>query len=379
MSIFPTATHFYVCRVASGIGLILALAACGPGGPAPGGAPTGVQAKVIQVAPQRVPIALESVAQVEGSKEVEVRARVAGILHKRIYAEGEVVNAGTPMFQIDPVPFEIALAQAQAQLAQERARNEQANREASRLKPLAEQKAISQREYDDVATALKLSNATLQAAEARLREAELNLSYTLVTAPVAGVSGRAARSEGSLISTGQDSLLTTINQVNPIWVRFSLSDSDLAKLPGHRLGRSSTEVGLVLPDGSPYTGKGRINFSATQIDPRLGTQQLRAEFDNRDLQLLPGQFVRVRLIAGQHDNVYLVPQSAVLQNEKGYFVFVLDAENKAAIRPVQPGEWVGTDWTILHGLNPNDRVIVDNLLKLQPGTSVTPAAVAQAK
>lgn len=364
--------------LASALVLILTLTACGPGGPAPGGAPTGVQAKVIQVAPQRVPIALESVAQVEGSKEVEVRARVSGILHQRIYAEGEVVNAGAPMFQIDPVPFEIALAQANAQLAQERARNEQANREAARLKPLAEQKAISQREYDDAATALKLSNATLQSAEARLREAELNLSYTRVTAPVSGVSGRAVRSEGSLISSGQDSLLTTINQVNPIWVRFSLSDSDLAKLPGRRLGRSSTEVGLVLGDGSQFSGKGRINFAATQIDPRLGTQQLRAQFDNRDLQLLPGQFVRVRLVAGQRDNVYLVPQSAVLQNEKGYFVFVLDAESKAAIRPVQPGEWVGTDWTILHGLNPNDRVIVDNLLKLQPGTQVTPAPAGTA-
>jgi len=133
----------------------------------------------------------------------------------------------------------------------------------------------------------------------------------------------------------------------------------------------------VLADGSQFDGKGRINFSATQIDPRLGTQQLRAQFDNRDLRLLPGQFVRVRLIAGQRDNVYLVPQSAVLQNEKGYFVFVLDAESKAAIRPVQPGEWVGTDWTILHGLNPNDRVIVDNLLKLQPGTQVTAAAPAK--
>jgi len=382
MFIFQTATRFsrgHACRVASGLGLIAALTACGPGGPAPGGgAPAGVQAKVLQVAPQRVPIALESVAQVEGSKEVEVRARVAGILHQRIYAEGEVVNAGTPMFQIDPVPFEIALAQASAQLAQERARNEQASREAARLKPLAEQKAISQREYDDAATALKLSNATLQSAEARLREAELNLSYTLVKAPVSGVSGRAVRSEGSLISSGQDSLLTTINQVNPIWVRFSLSDSDLAKLPGRRLGRSSTEVGLVLEDGSQFPGKGRINFAATQIDPRLGTQQLRAQFDNRDLRLLPGQFVRVRLVAGQRDNVYLVPQSAVLQNEKGYFVFVLDAESKAAIRSVQPGEWVGTDWTILNGLNPNDRVIVDNLLKLQPGTQVTPAPAGTA-
>ena len=325
------------------------------------------------MSPQRVAIAAEAVGQVEGSKEVEVRARVSGILLKRIYSEGEVVRSGAPLFQIDPAPFEIALAQAGAQLAQEKARNEQARREAARLKQLAEQKAVSQREYDDATSTLKLSDATLQAAEARMREAELNLSYTLVTAPVSGVSGRASRSEGSLVSAGLDSLLTTIAQVDPIWVRFSLSESDLTKLPGRRLGRTAAEVGLVLPDGSAYGGKGRINFAATQIDPKLGTQQLRAEFRNERGSLLPGQFVRVRIVAGQRDNVFLVPQTAVLQSEKGYFVFVLDAQSKATIRPVQTGEWVGADWTILGGLNAGDRLVADNLLKLQPGMPVSAA------
>ena len=350
------------------------LAACDKGADTAPKPPSAVPARIVEVQPQRVPVRLELVGQVEGSKEVEVRARVSGILQKRLYVEGEVVGAGKPLFQIDPTPFEIALAQTRAQLAQERARNEQAKREAGRLKALADEKAISQREYDDATSTAKLSDATLQVAEANVKQAELNLSYTLVTAPVAGVSGRVARSEGSLISIGADSLLTTINQVDPIWVRFSLSESDLAKLPGARLARGAgTELSLRLPDGTIYATKGRLNFTASQIDPRLATQQLRAEFDNPKQQLLPGQFVRVQLVAGERENVFLVPQPAVLQTEKGSLVFVVDGEGKAALRPVQLGDWVGADWLILGGLKAGDRVIADNLLKIRPGTAVTAA------
>ncbi len=368
----------FACAVASAF----LVAACGPKGPPPAAAPSApppAQARIVEVQPQRVPVRLDVVGQVEGSKEVEVRARVAGILLKRIYKEGDVVAAGAPLFQIDPAPFEIALAQARAQLAQERARNEQANREAARLKALAAERAISQKEFDDATSTSKLSAATLQAAEANVKQAELNLSYTLVTAPVAGVTGRAVRSDGSLITAGADSLLTSIYQVDPIWVRFSLSESDLAQLPGGRLARGAgTELKLVLPDGKPYEGRGRLNFTATQIDTRLATQQLRAEFDNPRQQLLPGQFVRVQLVAGERDNVFLVPQPAVLQTEKGALVFVVGADGKAALRPVQLGSWVGTDWMILGGLKAGDRVIADNLLKIRPGTPVTAAAAAPA-
>ena len=364
--------------------LTLLLTGCGQGRTDTAHAVTpaaaAVPAMVLQVAPQRVPIALEAVGQIEGSKEVEVRARVSGILLKRLYNEGDLVRAGTPMFKIDPAPFEIALAQAKAQLAQEQARNDQATRESTRLKQLAEQKAISRKEYDDASSNLKLSSATIQAAQANVRQAELNLSYTDVTAPVSGVSGRAARSEGSLISAGADSLLTSISQVDPIWVRFSLSESDLAKLPQRRLVRGApVEVNITLPDGTRYPGKGRLNFAATQIDTRLGTQQLRAEFDNAKGQLLPGQFVRAQLVAGQRENVFLVPQTAVMEAEAGYMLFVVDKEGKAALRPVQLGDWIGSDWMVLGGLAAGDRVIVDNLLKLRPGVTVSPLAPGQGK
>ncbi|HTQ73089.1 MAG TPA: efflux RND transporter periplasmic adaptor subunit [Burkholderiales bacterium] len=358
--------------------LASALAACDRGDAAtrPSQTPVAVTAKVRAAAPQNVPIVLEAVGQVQGSKEVEIRARVSGILLKQLYKEGQIVKEGAPLFQIDPAPYEIALAQAQAQLAQERARQEQTAREAVRLKALAEERAISQKEFDDAVSAQKLSVATVQAAEANVRQAELNLSYTRVTAPVSGVTGRIARSEGSLVTAGQDSsLLTTLIQVEPAWVRFSLSESDLAKVAGGKLTPGAgQDIRLVLPDESVYPLKGRLNFAATQIDSRVATQELRAEFDNPKVRLLPGQFVRVRITAGEYRDAFLVPQTAVFQNEKGHFLFVLDSENKAAIRQVQTGEWSGQNWLVLSGLKAGERVVLDNLLKLRPGVPVSPQA-----
>jgi membrane fusion protein (multidrug efflux system) len=365
---------------AFGLAALTLVAACGQQAGGAASSAAAVPVTLLQAEPKRIPIVLEAVGQLQGSKEIEVRARVSGILLKRLYNEGSRVRADAPLFRIDPAAYEIALDQAKAQLAQERARAEQAQREAERLKNLAEEKAISQKEYDDAASALKLSGATVQVAEANLRQAELNLSYTLVTAPVSGVAARMLRSEGSLVTAGQESsLLTTINQVEPIWVRFSLSESDLAKLPGQRLAPGvAAEVRLILPDGSTYPGKGRLNFTATQIDPRLATQELRAEFNNARGQLLPGQFVRVQIAAGHRDNAFLVPQSAVVQTEKGYFLYVADKDNKVALRPVQTGGWIGSDWLILDGLAAGDRVVLDNLLKLRPEASVSPRGTNEA-
>jgi len=373
----------------------LILAACGkseapqaPATPAPAGAaaapPPAVPVTVIQVTPRTVPIGFEVVGQTEGSKQVEVRARVSGILEKRLYTEGDPVKAGQPLFQIDRAPYEIALEQAKAALNQEKARSAQAARESERLKPLVQDRAISRKEYDDATSAVQLSEAAQQQFAARVREAELNLSYTLVKSPLTGISGRAERSEGSLITTDANgSLLTTVNQVTPIYVRFSLAQTDLAKLPNGKLGRGSgIDVQILRPDGSRYPGKGRLNFAASEIDPKLGTQQLRAEFDNANRELVPGEFVRVQIVAGQRENVFLVPQAAVLQTEKGYFVFATDAESKATLRPIKVGEWVGSDWTVLSGLSAGDRVITDNLLKVRPGAPVNAteakAAPAQA-
>lgn len=265
-----------------------------PTGGAPGGgAPPALKAAVVKVESRRVPVQIEAVARTEGSREIEVRARVNGILEKRLYEEGSPVKAGETLFRIERAPFEIALSQARATLAQERARNEQARREAQRLEPLARERAISQREADDASSNLKASDASLLAAQARVSDAELNLSYTSVAAPIGGISGRALRSEGSLVAAGSDSgLLTTIVQADPIWVRFAVSESEFAQLRAS--GERRAKVVLLRPDGSESPQAGKLNFAASTVDPRLGTVQLRAEVRNPALEWLPGQFVRAR-------------------------------------------------------------------------------------
>ncbi len=354
-------------------GTAILLAACGPGGQGGQGAapaPTPAAAlpvAMLQATKQRLPVLIEAVGQAEGSREVEIRARVSGIVQKRLYQEGDTVRAGAVLFQIDRAPFEIALAQTRAALEQERAKNEQSRRESTRLKQLASEKAISQKEYDDATSTLKQSDATLMSAEARVREAELNLSYTAVTAPIGGVSGRAQRSEGSLVTAGTDSaLLTTLSQSDPIWVRFSFSEAEYALL---RSSPKKAEVRLIRPDRSVLAANGRLNFTASTMDARLGTVQLRAEFSNPGLALLPGQFARAQVLTGERD-AFLVPQTAVLQNDQGRFVWTVGAEGKAAARPVETANWSGKDWVVLKGLADGDKVIVDNLLRIRPGMAV---------
>ena len=373
----------YAVKRCAALMVLACLAACGKDAAAPAAtaaAPAPIPVHMLTVEPRKVPIRFDVVGQVEGSKQVEVRARVSGILQKQFYNEGDAVKEGAPLFEIDRAPYEIALAQARAQLAQATAQLDQARREEARLKPLVQDRAVSRKEYDDATSSRQLADAAIQQANASIRQAELNLSYTRVTAPLGGITGRAEHSIGTLITTDANgSLLTTINQVTPVWVRFSLAEADLAKLPDGRLNRSTpVTMELLLQDGSPYPLKGRLNFAASAIDTRLGTQQLRAEFDNPRQQLLPGQFVTVRITAGERDKVFLVPQAAVVQTEKGNLVFVVDADGKAQTRPVTTGDWIGKDWTILAGLNAGDKVVVDNLLKVQPGAPVTEAPPAEA-
>jgi membrane fusion protein (multidrug efflux system) len=339
------------------------LAGCSDSKPAAPPAMGPLPVSILEVQPQRVPSSVEVMAQTEGARETEVRARVGGILLKRLYQEGETVKAGQPLFQIDRSSYEIAVADAKA-------RADQTERELKRMKTLIDAKAISQKNYDDALSANEI-------AQAALRQAQLNLSWTTVTAPVAGITGRAVKSEGNLISTGDDSLLTSISQSNPIWVRFSLGDSDLAKLEGGRVSaRNVSGVELILADGSTYDKPGKLNFAASTIDTTLGTQALRAEFDNTDGRLLPGQFVRIRLLTGERDGVFLVPQAAVIQSEQGALVMLADGENKVAPRPVHLAEWLGKNWVVTGGLKAGDRVIVDNLMKLRPGAPVAPKAPA---
>ena len=342
-------------------------------------APPALAVAAVVVAPKPVPILVDAVGRTEGSKEVEVRARVSGIVQKQLFAEGEIVRANAPLYRIERAPSESALAQAKAALNQDRAKLEQANRDSARLLPLVAKRAISQREADDSSTNLKQVEAAILSSEARVRDAELNLSYTEVTAPISGVTGRSQRSEGSLVNAGTDnSLLTTLTQTDPVWVRFSLSESEHALLRANSNKRA--EVRLLLNDDREYPRKGKLNFAGSTVDSRLGTVQLRAEFANPDLTLLPGQFVKTQLILGLRDAI-VVPQSAVTQNDQGRFVWVIGPDSKALRQKVETGPWVGRDWVINTGLKAGDAVIVDNLIKLRPGTLVrveTPTAPAVA-
>lgn len=342
-----------------------------PAGAAQGAAAAAVPVNVQEAKPQAVPITVEAVGQTEGAREVEVRARVGGILVKRVYEEGAVVRAGQTLFQIDRVPLEIAAAQAKAKLAETQVLVEQTARESARMKGLLDQKAVSQKEFDDAVSAEALARATLLGAKASLRQAELDLSYSSVTAPVSGISGRAAVSEGTLVNTSTGSLLTTIVQSDPIWARFSVADADAAVLRLNSGPRSSIrKIELVLPDGSVYPLPGKLNFEARQIDPTRATVELRAEFPNREGRLLPGQFVRVRLTSGNREGAYLVSQKSVLQADQGRFVYVVGADNKVQIRPIKTAGSQGTDWVVVEGIAEGDRIVLDNLLKLRPGSLV---------
>jgi membrane fusion protein (multidrug efflux system) len=365
-----------------GLATLFALAACGnkdqhaagPGGPGgPGG--QAMPVTVIEARPQRVPITVDAVGQSEGSKEVQVRARVSGILLKQNYSEGDSVKAGAVLFRIDPVPYEIQLAQAKAALAQARATLDQSQREEERLKPLAADQAVSVREYDTAVSTRKTSAAQLMAREADVRNADLNVGYTRVVAPIGGVSGRAISSEGTLVTAGTDSaLLTTISQTNPIWVRFAINESEYATLRSNN--DQDAKVELILPDGKTYPNAGKLNFAASTVDRTLGTVQLRAEVANPDLRILPGQFVRARAYIGEIEGV-LVPQVAVMTSDKGKAVMVVGPDNKVTPRPVEAGAWQGDQWVIRKGLNAGDQVIVDNLVKLRPGMPVAPHPAGQ--
>jgi membrane fusion protein (multidrug efflux system) len=355
------------------------LAACGGGGAAAPGGPAfpPPEVTVVAVAPATVPVQYELSGRLEGSREVEVRARVSGILLERRYAEGRPVRRGDLLFLIDPAPYQAAVQEAEADLAEQRARLSRAEREARRLEPLLAKRAASQKDYDQAVSDAEEAAATLLSAEARLARAKLDLSYTRVEAPIGGITSRAEHSEGSLVGPGADSLLTRISQVEPIWVRFSAADKTILDLrrevEAGRLEAPPTdrlEVELVLADGRVHPERGRVNFSDSLIDVETGAVDLRAEIANAENALLPGQFVRVRLLGISRPQAIVVPQRAVQQGQQGKFVFVVDASGKAEARPVEVGEWVGQDWVIVSGLAAGDRVIVDGAVKVQPGAEV---------
>jgi len=363
----------------------LVLAGCGQG---QHGGPHGfppAQVTIAEVTARDLPVSWEYVGQTTGSKDVEVRARVTGILEKRLYTEGAPVRPGQPLFEIDPKPLQAQYNAVQADVARSQAAVAQAEREAARLKPLAERRAVGQKEADDAVSNAELARASLKAAEARAAEVQLSLGYTKVNAPVAGLSSRAMKSEGSLVNANE-TLLTVISQVDPIWVPFNISENEQLEVNKQvAAGRlvlprdNGFDVVLKLADGSTFPRQGRINFADTRINPATGTYEMRAELPNRDQALKPGQFVRVQLKGAIRKNAVSVPQTAVLDGPQGKFVYVpakdKDGKDIAQPRPVTLGPWVVADgvnlWIVESGLAAGDKVIVDGVARVMgPGSAI---------
>jgi membrane fusion protein, multidrug efflux system len=326
---------------------------------------------------------IELPGRLQAVRTSEVRARVDGIVQRRLYTEGTDVKEGQPLFQIDPRQLRAQLNAAEAALARAQATESNAQQDVNRYKGLVAQKALSQQEYDAAVARLRTAQADVAQQQAQISAARLSLSYTTVTAPISGRAGRAAVTEGALVSAAAATLLTTIEQIDPIYANFSESSSDVLKLRQqinagsiHVPALRNVPVSLVLEDGTSYPHQGHLDFFDLSIDEATGTAAMRAQFPNPERSLLPGQFVRARIAAGTEPNGLLIPQRAVTVTPQGANVLVVGAKDIVENRPVKVGPLEGGSWVILDGLKPGERVIVDGLQKAQPGQPVRPVAAA---
>lgn len=365
------------------LALILTAAVCSILGAAdglaqapPGAPPPAVT--VVEVKAGQVPLTLEYAARVDASRTVQVRAQAGGILQRRDFVEGAKVNAGDVLFEIDPRPYEAQLARAQAQLQQAEAQLAQGTRDAERYVRLAETGAGTTKARDDALSNKELAAAAVAIAKADVETAQLNLGYTKVAAPITGITSLEQVPEGSLIGTSGDaSLLTTITQLDPAHVIFSASESEIvsgrALLEAQGAWENAGQVlsvEVMFGDGQIYPHKGVIDFASAGLDSETGTMRLRATVPNPDGRLLPGQFVRAIIHGFVVDNAIVVPSAAVSQGQQGQFVYTVDSDGNAEIRPLQLGREVAGGWIVESGLKPGDRLITEGIIKVRPGAPV---------
>jgi len=362
--------------------LAVFLAACTNEKAAPASSPKPPAVSVMEVAPRDVPVAFEYVAKTQSSHLVNIQARVSGFLERRLYTEGAVVKEGQILFQMDAKPFRVQLAQAEAALAKQMAAYETASLNLARTRPLAEQNALSQKDLDDATGQHQSTAASVEQAKAQVEAAKLDLSYTTISSPVTGVSSSALQTDGTYISP-QNSLLTTVAVLSPMWVNFGISENEMQRYrdqiargvlvtPEHM----EYAVEIILVDGSIFPHTGRMTFAEPSYDPQTGTFLVRISVPNPQGILRPNQYVRARLQGAVRPKAVLVPQRAVQQGAKGHFVWVVGAGDKVEQRPVTVGEWHGDDWFIYEGLARGERVAVDGTLTLQPGMAVSVASPA---
>ncbi|MGE5346215.1 MAG: efflux RND transporter periplasmic adaptor subunit [Acidithiobacillales bacterium] len=340
-------------------------------------APPSPVVSVVTVAPADVPVSAEFIGQTQSSHLVNIQARVSGFLDRRMYTEGAIVKEGQVLFQMDPKPFQAQLDQARAALAQAEAAKETARLDLDRIKPLTALNAMSQKDLDDATGSYQSAAAAVEQAKAQVDTAQLNLSYTTITSPIDGISSSAKQTDGTYISP-QNSLLTTVAALDPIWVNFSLSENQMQSFSNQiKTGRlrppphDSYNMEIVLVDGSIFPYMGKITFAEPSFNPQTGTFLIRGTVENPRGVLRPNQYVRTRLKGATRPNAILVPQRAVQQGSKGHFVWVVGGDGKAEQRPVVMGDWQGDDWFVSEGLKAGDRVVVDGGLTLRSGAQVT--------
>jgi len=318
----------------------------------------------------------ECISTLDGYVNAEIRPQVAGYLMKQSYLEGTVVHKGQVLFEIDPRPFQAAVEQAKGQLAQTEAQLGKTRLDVARDTPLAAQSAIPQAQLDNDIQANEAAQAVVAAAKAQVDQAQLNLSFTKVLSLVDGIAGVAKGQIGDLV--GPTTPLTTISQVEPIKANFAISEGDYMKFAerisavteGRRQAGGQKILELILSDGSVYPRKGWVVLADRQVDLKTGTIRMAGAFDNPGSVLRPGMFGRVRAVTGTNKNALLVPQRAVVETQGSYSVVVIDAENKASIRPVKTGERVGQLWVITEGVKPGEQVIAEGIQKAKEGGAV---------
>ncbi|CAM4211416.1 efflux RND transporter periplasmic adaptor subunit [Comamonas aquatilis] len=335
---------------------------------------------VITVELQAVPLVSDLPGRLEASRVAQVRARAAGIVQKRLFQEGSDVKAGQVLFQIDNTPYRANLQSAQATLAQAEANLAQAAATARRYKPLVEANAISKQEYDTAIANEKAARAQVAAGNAAVTNANVNLGYASVTAPISGRIGRALVTEGALVGQGEATQLATIQQINPLYVNLTQSSSEIMRMREAlssgklaKVGENAAKAIVYLDDGQQYAHPGKLLFTDLTVDPTTGQVSIRAELPNPQGLLLPGTYVRVRLEQAQVDNAALIPQQAVTRNEKGNFVMIVADDGTVAPRPVQISQSKGSDWIVTSGLKAGEKVLVDGIVKVGMGAKkVTP-------
>lgn len=369
------------------VGALAASLVVGCGPKAPAGAPDAppVEVGVITVSAGSATVESDLPGRTSAYRKAEVRPQVSGIIQKRLFTEGAEVKAGTQLYQIDPTTYEAAFASAQAQLTSAEANFAAAKARNARVQNLSSSKVISQQDADDSVAAFAQAQAGLEVAKAAVETARVNLKYTKVLAPISGVIGKSSVTEGALVSAGQTQVLTSIQQLDPIYVDVSQSADELLKLrrqimSGKVSAPNEAKVSLSLSDGSRYEQEGRLQFAEVGVSESTGTVVLRALFPNPNKLLLPGMFVRTRLQEGVHANAILVPQQGVTRDRSGgATTLVINKDSKVELRQIKTSRAVGDKWLVEEGLVVGEQVIVEGLQKVKPGAAVkaVPAQIAK--